>query len=128
MTGSPRLTAALAAGILCLTVPMALHALPTDGSHPAHPERPAGTKGPGIRVQPPSDTAKPGDRTKAGERNSSPAARRKSLKGHSGATSSPESRRQFVPDQPWETEFFVDNDIPIPAGRTVFALASLSRR
>jgi hypothetical protein len=43
------------------------------------------------------------------------------------APSAPALRPEFVPDQPWETEFFVDNELPMHHSIQL-ALASFTSR
>jgi hypothetical protein len=65
----------------------------------------------------PSDTVTKVDKAKS-ER-PAPVPRKK-LKARQTTTPAPMTRSEFVPDQPWETEFFVENDI---SGRRAIQLA-----
>jgi len=57
----------------------------------------------------------------------SPSPKKKSLKGRQSGPSATSDPRQFVPDQPWETEFFVENDLTIGTHRGLYVLASARR-
>ena len=67
----------------------------------------------------PSDTLTKLERAKT-ER-PAPASKKK-LKASKTAPA-PAARQQYVPDQPWETEFFVENDI---SGRRAIQIALAS--
>ncbi|MDQ6738664.1 MAG: hypothetical protein M3Z30_13325 [Gemmatimonadota bacterium] len=69
-----------------------------------------------TRLQTPSDTLAKVE--KARSEKVAPAARKK-LKPHATPTTS-STKPDFVPDQPWETDFYVDNDI---SGRHAIQLA-----
>jgi hypothetical protein len=61
---------------------------------------------------------------KAKSEHAAPTAKKK-LKGRQTAPIQP--RSEYLPDQPWETDFYVENDIAGRRGIQV-ALASFSRR
>jgi hypothetical protein len=103
MKVASRLSTAIAAGMLCVAMPLALPASP---SGPTGAHRLLG-RAPSEVV--PSDTAK-GDK---GKNDKAPPVinRGKSLKGRRSSPAAPPNTRQYIPDQPWETVFFVDNDM-----------------
>ncbi len=71
----------------------------------------------------PSDTASRIDKVK-GEHASQT---KKKLKGRQGGTVSNQlDPKQFIPDQRWETEFFVENDLTTQQ-HGIFALAAFTR-
>jgi len=78
---------------------------------------------PGPTPHPAADTLTKLDKIKPDQR-ATPSAKKK-LKGREAAPAQP--RANYSPDQPWETDFYVDNDI---AGRHEIgtALASFGRR
>lgn len=84
----------------------------------------ANTPGP-IRQHPasPSDTLSKLE--KARLERASPAPKKK-LKARQ-TPSTPALRPEFVPDQPWETDFFVDNEMPVHHSIQL-ALASFTPR
>lgn len=127
---APRLSAAIATGLLCIAVPIALHATPGGTRpvnpvlHPAPSGRVAGALTP-ARPSTRSDTV--GKSEKGKPEHGAPAPRRKLLKGRQTSPAAASDPRQYVPDQPWETEFFVENDVIQPPHSALMMLAS-SRR
>lgn len=124
MTVAPRLQVAMATGLLCISIPFALHAAPGGVRPPEHLPRSA----PNVRTPVlPSDTVGRVEKGKMGKSKAekgAPNTHKKSLKGRQPSTGTPPDPRQFVPDQPWETEFFVENDLTTPPQRGLFVLAS----
>lgn len=98
---------------MTIAFPLASYAN-APGPTPPHPVTPSVS---------PSDTLAKLEKAKT-ER-SMPTSKKK-LKGRQTAPA-PATRSDFVPDQPWETEFYVENDI---SGRRAMqlALASFSPR
>lgn len=85
--------------------------LAATGARLAHPESAA--IGPARRGVPPAtDTSAKRERGKSERVPTGP--RRRIQKAKSGAAGAPQSSAggQYVPDQPWETEFFVQNTLP----------------
>lgn len=125
MTVAPRITVAIATGMLCIAVPLALYAAP-GGTRPIdhvdHSVRPISS---GHASALPSDTV--GKVEKGKTEKGAPSPKKKSLKGRQSGPSATSDPRQFVPDQPWETEFFVENDLTIGAHRGLYVLASARR-
>lgn len=122
MTVAPRITVAIATGMLCIAVPLALYAAP-GGTRPTDDVvRPVSS---GHASALPSDTV--GKVEKGKPEKGAPSPKKKSLKGHQSGPSATSDPRQFVPDQPWETEFFVENDITVGAHRGLYVLASARR-
>lgn len=104
-----RLAGMVAGALLVLSSPLVAHADPK----PVTPPRPT-----------PSDTAQRND---AAHRQA--PARKKQVKARPSTTppAGPDAR-QFIPDQPWETEFFVDNYVPgSHRGAPRLTLASVTR-
>ncbi len=108
MTRPNLLRLAVVSTLLTLAFPLASYAN-APGPVPVHPTSP-------------TDTLTKLDKSKS-ER-PAPAPKKK-LKARPTAPATP--RSDFVPDQPWETEFYVENDI---SGRRAIqlALASFSPR
>ena len=100
MTRKGLLRFALAGVTLSLVLPLAAH---------------ASEVGP-LRVQPPADTLTKLEKAKAEK--ALPATKKK-LKPHATPTAGA-VKSDFFPDQPWETDFYVDNDI---SGRHAIQLA-----
>jgi hypothetical protein len=102
---------ALASTILTLAMPLASYASAPGPTTP--------------RTVVPSDTLTKLDKSKSEHAGSAP---RKKLKARQAAP--PTAHPQFVPDQPWETEFYVENDMSTSSGASPmrFALASFSPR
>lgn len=134
MTATTRISRVAVAVALGVTAPFVLRAeaaqaapveLATAGARLAHPESAA--IGPARRSGPtPTDTSSKRERGKS-ER--VPATlRRRTQKTKSGATIAPQAgpSGQYVPDQPWETEFFVQNTLP--TRHYAVSLASFERR
>lgn len=122
MTVAPRITVAIAMGMLCIAVPLALYAAPGSTRPTDHVLRPL----PGGHVSSlASDTV--GKVEKGKPEKTAPSPKKKSLKGRQGGPSTTSDPRQFVPDQPWETEFFVQNDLTIGTHRGLYSLASAVR-
>jgi len=112
----------MATGLLCIAIPLALHAAPGAVLPPERLPR----SGPNVRTPAvPSDTVVKVEKGKAEKGASN--GRKKSLKARQPSTGSTPDPRQFVPDQRWETEFFVENDLTTPAPRGLFVLASARR-
>ncbi|MEO6865962.1 MAG: hypothetical protein ABI229_10955 [Gemmatimonadaceae bacterium] len=102
MTRPNLLRLAVVSTALTFALPLASYAN-TPGPTPAHPATP-------------SDTL---SKLEKGKTERSTSAPKKKLKTRS-TTSAPTTRSEFVPDQPWETEFYVENDI---SGRRAIQLA-----
>lgn len=102
----------------------ALVAIVAPGARLAVPESAAPASGPARRArQPAADTSLL--KRERGKTEHAPAGlKRRVPKAKSGAATSPQPSAggQYVPDQPWETEFFVQNTIP--ARPFAFRLAS----
>jgi hypothetical protein len=96
---------ALAGTMLSIALPFALHAS-EPGPVTPHPTTPA-------------DTLTKLEKTK--QERTAPASKKK-LKGRQAAPS-PTTRSEFMPDQPWETEFYVENDV---SGRVAMQIAFAS--
>ncbi len=122
MTVAPRLQVAIATGLLCIALPLALHAAP-GGAWPLErlPRSGPNVRAPAVR----SDTVAKVEKGKAEKGVQNP--RKRSLKGKQPSTGTTPDPRQFVPDQPWETEFFVENDLTTPPQRGLIVLASVRR-
>lgn len=123
MTVSPRITAAIATGMLCIAVPLALYAAP-GGTRPTDhiAVRPVPS---GHASALPSDTVGKVEKGKTAK--GAPSPKKKSFKARQSGPSATPDPRQFVPDQPWETEFFVENDLTVNAHRGLYVLASARR-
>jgi hypothetical protein len=100
---------AVAGTVLTLAFPLASYAS-GPGPLTPHPTTPA-------------DTLTKLEKSKSDR--AAPTARKK-LKARQAAPQT-STRPDFVPDQPWETEFYVDNDLPSHSSAQ-FALASFPRR
>lgn len=131
MTATARLTRVAVAVALCATAPLALHvdaqAAPTTRLVPtlAAAESLAAPTFHRIRPASPDTSA----RRDHGRTEHAPVApRRRTPKAKSGASSAPQGgvAGQPVPDQPWETEFFVDNTLT--TRRSPLHLASIERK
>lgn len=127
MTATARFTRVAVALALGVTAPLLLHV--DAQAAPAAPElatvaESAATPTPAHRARSVvTDTSARRDR---GHSERAPVApRRRTPRAKSGASSAPAPGPggQYVPDQPWETEFFVDNTLP--TRHYVFRLASL---
>ncbi len=125
-----RLAVATAGTMLCIAIPIALYASPGGAADPTVRPVPTGrvsrTPTP-VRARPStaSDTVIKGEKGRT-ER-VSPASRKKLLKGRQVAPAPTSDPRQFVPDQPWETEFLVDNGATQPPWQPILLLASARR-
>ncbi len=127
MTVAPRITVAIATGMLCIAVPLALYAAP-GGSRPIdhiHTDPIVRSVSSGHASALPSDTVGKVDKGKPEK--GAPSPKKKALKGRQSGPSATSDPRQFVPDQPWETEFFVENDLTVGAPRRLYVLASARR-
>lgn len=122
MTVAPRFQVAVATGLLCIAIPLALYAAPGGARPPERlPRSGPDVRGPAVR----SDTVAKAEKGKADKGAQNP--RKRSLKGKQPSTGTTSDPRQFVPDQPWETEFFVENDLTTPPQRGLLVLASVRR-
>lgn len=116
MTAIARFTRVAVAVALGATAPLVLHV--DAQAAPAVPRLIAvaeSSAAPVVhRARPtPTDTSARRDRGHS-ERTPVAPKRRSAPKAKSGASSAPQSGPggQYIPDQPWETEFFVDNTLP----------------
>lgn len=120
MTATARISRVAVAVALGVTAPLVLRAeaaqgapleLATAGARLAVPE--SATVAPTRHARPAvADTSARRERGKS-ERTPAAPARRRTPKAKSGSVASPPpSSGQAVPDQPWETEFFVQNTVP----------------
>lgn len=121
MTATSRISRVAVAVALGVTAPFVLRAEPAQaapvelamaGARLAPPESAA--VAPARRAHPViADTSARRERGKS-ERTPAAPARRRTPKAKSGGVTSPtpQSSGQAVPDQPWETEFFVQNTVP----------------
>lgn len=100
------------AAFLTLAAPVAMYGAVTEPTPVAR----------SVRL--PSDTSAKTDKAKGAQ---SPNVRKKPLRGKQ-ATPPVQARpdaRQYGPDQPWETEFYVSNDVTLSS--PPFFLASIHR-
>lgn len=112
-----RLPVAIASGLLFIAIPLALRAAPGEIDPSGPVLRPSHV--PTV----PSDTVTKVEKGKS-DKGGSPV-KKKSLKGRQAGPSGTSDPRQFLPDQPWETEFFVENDLTRqPTQRPLLVLAS----
>ena len=121
MTATSRISRVAVAVALGVTAPLVLraesvHAAPVElamaGARLARPE--SSSVAPARRTHPvTADTSARRERAKS-ERTPAASAKRHVPKAKSGGVTSPtpQSGGQAVPDQPWETEFFVQNTVP----------------
>jgi len=120
MTATARFSRVAVAVALGVTAPLVLRAeaaqaapieLATAGARLASPE--SASVAPARHARPVADTSARRERGKS-ERTPAAPAKRRAPKAKSGGVVSPppQSSGQAVPDQPWETEFFVQNTVP----------------
>lgn len=120
MTATARFSRVAVAVALGVTAPLVLRAeaaqaapieFTTAGARLASPE--SASVAPARHAHPAVDTSSRRERGKS-ERTPAAPARRRAPKAKSGGVASPppQNSGQAVPDQPWETEFFVQNTVP----------------
>jgi len=120
MTATARFSRVAVAVALGVTAPLVLRAeaaqaapieLATAGARLASPE--SASVAPARHARPVADTSARRERGKS-ERTPAAPAKRRAPKAKSGGVvpPPPQSSGQAVPDQPWETEFFVQNTVP----------------
>lgn len=120
MTATARFSRVAVAVALGVTAPLVLHAeaaqgapieLASAGARLALPE--SATVAPARRSHPTlPDTSARRERGKNERTPAAPVRRRAPKAKSGGVTPPPQTGGQAVPDQPWETEFFVQNTIP----------------
>lgn len=129
MTATARFTRVAVVVALGATAPLALHvdaqAAPTLPRLAAVAESAAAP----LARRPRPAVADTSARRDRGHSERAPSIpRRRTPRAKTGAPSAPPAvgGGQYLPDQPWETEFFVDNTLTTP--RSLFRLASLERK
>lgn len=122
MTATARIFRVAVAVTLGLTAPLALRAEASEGARvgpvsiPARPPAAeSATLGPARHGRQPAivDTAAKRERGKSERSPATP--KRRVPRAKSGASTAPQpsaGASQYVPDQPWDTEFFVRNTLP----------------